>query len=401
MKNKILVLISFLIVVILLVKIFYKKEIKNTNLEVKDELTKLVNDKINNMSEDEKIAQMLIVSIDETKMTKKLEEELTLNKVGGVILFSSNITDYDTTHKLIDDIKSTNDIPMFISIDEEGGSVQRLISLKEYNCNIPSMFELGKTNDSDLSYQIGKVIAENLRTLGINMDFAPVIDVIDSGTNKVIGSRSFSTDESVVSNMGISLYKGLLDNHIIPVYKHFIAGGASKNDSHYMLPVVSKTKAELYQKDLIPFINAIKNDAKVIMVGHLSLPNITNDNTPSSLSKEVITDLLKNELNYKGLIISDALNMIAISDNYSEKEIYELGINAGLDILLMPKSIESAIKLIKESINDGNISIDRINESVSKILTIKYQYLNENYSLDRSMLCNQNHLAIISQIKNQ
>ena len=141
MKNKILILISFLIVVILLVKIFYKKEIKNTNLEVDDELTKLVNDKINSMSLEEKIAQMLIVSIDETKMTKKLEEELTLNKVGGVILFSSNITDYDTTHKLIDDIKSTNDIPMFISIDEEGGSVQRLISLKEYNCNIPFLFK--------------------------------------------------------------------------------------------------------------------------------------------------------------------------------------------------------------------------------------------------------------------
>ena len=174
--------------------------------------------------------------------------------------------------------------------------------------------------------------------------------------------------------MSTALAKGLSDNNIIPVYKHFPGHGNTTTDSHYELPIITKTKDELLKSDLIPFVNAIDNNAEIIMVGHLALPNITKDYTPASLSNIIITDILKNELGYQGIIITDALNMQAITKNYQEKETYELAINAGVDILLMPNNPKQAISLIKESINEGTITEENIDNSVYKILKLKKKY---------------------------
>lgn len=356
---------------------------------------------LNKLSIEEKIGQMLIISNSNTTMTDSLKNILEQTHPGGIIFFKENFTDYETTKNLIEEIEATSNIPYILSTDQEGGRVQRMSELKDKNITkIPSMGSLGKTNDLKLAYNTGKVIAEELQVFGINMDFAPVIDIIDTEDNKVIGNRSFGTNATLVSDMGIFLANGLKENGVIPVFKHFPGHGNTEVDSHYDLPLLSKTKEELLKGDLIPFQKAIDNGAEVIMIGHLAIPKITNDDTPASLSKILITDILKNEMNYQGLVITDALNMKAITNHYEPKEIYELAINAGVDILLMPKDPNDAINMIKESIKEGTIEEENINDSVRKILDLKYNKLSQK-KLDSSYLGSEEHQKIVNQITTQ
>lgn len=326
---------------------------------------------MNEMSLDEKIGQMLFIDSRTPIMTEELKNTLETVKPGGFIFFKENFENLDQTLKLVNDIKSTASIPLFLGIDQEGGKVDRLKNLSGTNFKaIPSMAEIGKTNNEEEAKKIGELIASELNTIGLNMDFAPVLDV-NYQNNKAIDTRSFGSDPYMVAKMGYSLGQTLNQNNIIPVYKHFPGHGSTTTDSHYYLPIIKKTKEELLQTDIIPFKYAINNGAKVIMVGHLAVPNLTGNNTPASLSKEVITDFLRNELNYQNLIITDALNMGAITKHYSEKEIYEMAINSGVNILLMPTNPVNALKLIKESLNNGTITEEQINNSVQKILSLK------------------------------
>ena len=192
--------------------------------------------------------------------------------------------------------------------------------------------------------------------------------------------------------MCVSLGKGLEDNGIIATYKHFPGHGDTTTDSHTSLPIINKSYEELLNNELIPFKKAIENDAKIIMVGHIAFPDLTNDNIPASLSKKIITNLLKNDLGYDGLVITDALNMGALINNYSDEDIYVKAVEAGVDILLMPSDAKKAIEVIKD-----NISVERIDESVKKILIFKYTYLKDNI-LDESYLNNKEHQEIISKI---
>lgn len=355
---------------------------------------------LSSMTIEEKIGQMLIVSYRSTEADTNLINILHDVKPGGFILFSENFKSYEQASKMIDDIKSTSDIPMFISVDQEGGKVQRLKELEDSEVTIiPSMNDLGKTNDKDLSYEVGRVVGEELRVFGINMDFAPSLDIYSNPENTVIGNRAFGSTSEVVSNMGLSFAKGLESTGVIPVYKHFPGHGDTKEDSHFTLPVVNKTKEELMNLELIPFKNAIDNGAEVIMIGHLSVPSITKDDTPASLSKEIITDLLKTELGFKGLVITDALNMGALTNNYSKKEIYIKAINAGVDILLMASPSKEAVMIIKEAIVNREISEEQINDSVSKILKLKYEKINEDNKYNKDYLGSKEHQEIISKIK--
>lgn len=354
---------------------------------------------IDNLTLEEKIGQMLIVSYRSTTMDETLKQVLETNKPGGFILFKENFTNYENTIKFIDDIQSTANIPLFLSIDQEGGKVQRLKDLEDRKATeIPPMQQIGKTNDTQLAYNVGKIIAEELQVFGINMDFAPVLDIVSSEKNTVIGNRSFGENAQIVSDMGISLAKGLEENGVIPVYKHFPGHGSTITDSHYDLPVLEKTKEELLSSELIPFQKAIENHAEVIMIGHLAIPNITQDETPASLSKVLITDLLKTEMGFQGLVVTDALNMGALTKHYSEKEIYELAINAGVDLLLMPTSSTSAIKYIKESIEEGKIKEEQIDRSVTKILKLKSNKIT-NQKLGVEYLGSKEHQEIINKIE--
>lgn len=353
------------------------------------------------LSLDEKIAQMLIIDFQNQTIDEEKLNLLREIKPGGFILFGENFTTYDETLNLIKNIKSTSEIPMFISVDEEGGRVSRLSNISDINLNdIPPAFSIGNTNDPNIAYSIGEIIGKRLSVFGINMDFAPVIDIYSNPNNTVIGDRAFGTNSSLVSKMGLQVAKGLNDQNVISVYKHFPGHGDTTADSHYELPVVTKTVEELENLEFIPFQNAIDNGAEVIMIAHLAMPNITSDNTPSSLSKEIVTGLLREKMGYKNLIVTDSLKMKAITDNYSERDIYKLAINAGVDLLLMPKDPQKAIALIKEMVESGEISEDRINESVMKILRLKALRINNNYDkyLDEEYLKSSEYEEVLSKI---
>lgn len=345
-----------------------KTPIKETN---QDYISKLLEE----MTLEEKVGQMMIIHYREPKLDETLNNMLDTIKPGGFIFFKENLVTYEDSLELIKNIKDSAKIPMFLSIDQEGGKVDRLKTIKGISfSNMPAMSEIGKTNNEDIAYGTGAQIAHNLKMLDLNMNFAPVLDIYSNPKNTVIGTRSFGDNAEIVSKMGLALSKGLKDNDIIPVYKHFPGHGNTETDSHVALPIVTKSKEELLKEELIPFKNAIVNDADVIMIGHLAVPSITNSYIPASLSKKIITNLLKEELNYQNIVITDALNMKALTDNYSEKEIIEKTINAGVNILLMPENPINAVNVIKEGIASGSIKEEQINNSVKKILNLKYKY---------------------------
>ena len=396
-RNRIIIC---LLLLLFLVGCSSSKEKKNM-----DNLTgidKKVEEQLNKMTLDEKIGQMMIVFYHSTSMDNTLKASLEEVKPGGFILFADNITNYENTLKFIKDVKSTAKIPMFMSIDEEGGNVQRLYYLKEDNITyIPYMQEVGSKNDLELTKNVGKVLAEELRVFGINMDFAPVIDVYSNPNNTVIGKRAFGSDKELVAKHGMALANGLEENGVIPVYKHFPGHGNTAVDSHFALPVVDKTKEELLDLDLYPFKEVIKNGAKIIMIGHLAVPSITGDNTPASLSKKLITNFLKEELGYNGLVITDALNMGALTNYYSSDEICAKAVEAGVDILLMPTASRKCLASVKSAIAKGDIDEERIDESVRKILKLKYEYLEKGYEeyLPKEYLNSKEHQEIIDKIK--
>lgn len=360
----------------------------------KDEITKKVENKLNSMTLDEKIAQMIVLAWREPNTYDELYRTFRDKKLGGFILFKENMFTYENTKTLISNLQEYNDIPLIIGMDQEGGLVQRLKYLKDVKVtDIPYMYYLGKTNDEALAYDVGKVMAEELRTIGVNVVFAPDIDIFSNPNNTVIGKRSFGRDYLLINRMAGSLARGLEEAGVIPTYKHFPGHGDTATDSHKDLPIINKSYEELKNLELQTFKSAIDNNAKLIMVGHIALPNITGNNTPASLSKELITDVLKKDMGYNGLVITDALNMKALTDNYTHEEIVIKAVASGVDILLMPEDVYNTIKYIKE-----NISEERINESVKKILEFKYRYLSDYTLLGKEYLGSKEHKDIISKI---
>ncbi len=358
-----------------------------------------IESKLKNMSIEEKIGQMLMVYDYSKEMNNELLNKFEKIKPGGFILFSENFESFEQAYKLIEDINNTSEIPMLIAVDQEGGRVARIKNLPDQKITeIPPMYNLGLTEDENLAYETGRVIGEELRAFQINMNFAPVLDIYSNEKNTVIGDRSFGNTSDLVSKMALSFAKGQESTSIISVYKHFPGHGNTFEDSHYTLPIITKSKEELMNLELKPFIEAINNGAYVIMIGHLAVPSITNDTTPASLSKEIITNLLKTELGYDGLIITDALNMKALTNTYTKEEIYINAINAGVNILLMPDFNYETIEIITKAIKEGKIEEKNITASVRKILELKYDNLCKEKTYSREYLGSLQHQEIISKI---
>ena len=374
-------------------------ENKQENKEVEVSETELLNEKVlkkvESLSLREKIGQMFVISYNTTKFDNKLYDILSKNKPGGFIVMNYNISTYEETKILIENIHNAVSIPMFIAIDEEGGKVQRLKSLTDVSVtDIPDMFTIGSINDDNLSYKIGKIIGEEVKSLGVNMVYGPVLDTGNYETSS-LKKRIISSDPLIVKQVGLNIGKGILDTGVIPVYKHFPGIANTTVDSHLNLPVIEKTKEELLKMELIPFMEAIQNKAEVMMVGHVNYPNLTNDNIPSSLNKKIITDLLRDELGYHGIVVTDAINMKALTNNYTEPEIYELGIKAGVDMFIMPNDLAKAIDIVESLVNDGSIEEELINKAVTRILKVKEKYLINFQALNKNYLGNSSHLKVL------
>ena len=336
---------------------------------------------LDNMTLDEKIGQLFIVSLRSINalepvlsMDQKIESAIKKYKVGGVILFAENIKTIPQTSNLIDDLQKTSVIPLFIAVDEEGGMVSRITKSPEMHATVfPNNSVIGKTKDPDIARQVASAIAREISSLGFNMNFAPVADINTNPENPVIGPRSYGNNAEEVSLMVAGAVTGTQNNSVSAVLKHFPGHGDTSTDSHYGAASVSHTKERLFSTELLPFISGIQKGADGVMTAHILTPEIPGENVPATLKPEILTGILRNELGFEGLIITDALNMKAITMHYTPEEAAVKAILAGADVLLMPENLDIAFSGIKKACNDGLISIERIDKSVERILSIKYK----------------------------
>lgn len=333
-------------------------------------------EQIEAMTLNEKIGQMVIVGIDSYENDEHAKYMIENYQVGGFILLKKNIKDVDQLKNLLNSLKESNtvnNIPLFLSVDEEGGSISRLPNGFK---KIPVSGKIGSINNSAISFQVGNIIGEALQLLGFNMDFAPVLDINSNPQNPVIGDRAFGSEAELVSKLGIQTMKGLQAKNIISVVKHFPGHGDTSVDSHLGLPIVNHDLERLKNFELRPFMEAINNDVDAIMIAHLLLPQIDPDN-PATLSPAVITTLLRKEMQFDGVVITDDLTMGAIADNYDLGEAAVKSINAGSDIILVCHEYaheENVLKTLQKAAANGDIAEERINESVYRILKLKQKY---------------------------
>lgn len=341
----------------------------------------LIREQVKKMTLDEKIGQMLILGFEGYMVDKEVLSLIDDYHVGGFILFKRNIENNSQLLGLLNDLKEANSqhsIPLFLSLDEEGGRVSRLTVELEA---LPSNEIIGEKNDSDFSFEIGNIIGEKLRGFGFNMDFAPVFDINSNPNNPVIGDRSFGSNPEVVRRLGVATMKGIQNKDVISVIKHFPGHGDTSVDSHLGLPKVDKGLEGLENFELKPFKGAIEDGADAIMISHILFPQIDDEN-PASLSHSIITNILRDKMNFEGIVITDDLTMGAIIDNYSIEEAVIKAVIAGSDIVLVCHDYDkefAAIKTLKDAVKDGVISEARIDESVYRILKLKKEYgLNNN-----------------------
>ena len=331
--------------------------------------------KIEDLSLEEKIGQMIIVGIDESKITERTRKLILKYKIGGIILYRKNFKSYEEMVKLIKDLKelnSQNKIPLFISIDQEGGRVNRMP--KEF-LNLPVANLIANKMGEEGVKKAASIISEILSKAGFNMNFAPVLDLKRFDT-KAIGDRSFCKDYKKVSKYGLIQINEYKAKNIIAVAKHFPGHGATKGDSHFMLPRIKLGMETLENEDMIPFENAINEGIDGILIGHLKIRGLFDKN-PCSMSRKFITKYLRKKYHYRGLVISDDLKMKAIKYRYGTVNALVKSFEAGNDISIMrfnEKDEEKAIFKIYEMVNCGNLNKYRINMSVKRIINIKEKY---------------------------
>lgn len=296
--------------------------------------------------------------------------------VGGFIFFGKNLEGRDQTIALLENISSfyeERNMPSpFLAVDEEGGLVARIGNNPNFDVDstVP-MSEIGATGDVAYAYEAGSYIGSYLSELGFNMNMAPDADVLSNPDNKVIGNRSFGSDAQLVSDMVMAESRALNEKGITLVIKHFPGHGSTEADSHNGYAYTDKTLEELMECELIPFSDSAKDGVGAIMVGHISVPNITGDDIPSSLSAYMVNQVLRGKLGFDGIVITDSMSMGAVTKQYGSAEAAVMALEAGCDIILMPESFVEAYEGIINAVNNGTISEERINQSVRRILRVK------------------------------
>lgn len=338
---------------------------------------------LSSMTEDEKIWQLFFVTPEAitnvetaTLAGQATEKALEEYPVGGLVYFAKNLEDREQAAAMLEHTQSYSRIPLFLGVDEEGGTVSRIgANAALGGTKVADMRSFGKDADPAQVYAAGETLAANLTGLGFNLDFAPVVDVAENA-DSVIGSRSFSSDPELCATLAGIIVKSLRAHNVLSCLKHFPGYGSATVDDHNGTSIVEKTRSELEACDLIPFASIISSEQSVpfVMVSHLSYPNVTGDDTPADLSSMIVTDLLRGKLEYKNVIITDSQSMSSITDHYSAGEAAVLALRAGCDMILMPSDLQAAFDAVKAAVADGTLSQSRIDESVLRILTVKAEY---------------------------
>ncbi|MFR5063205.1 MAG: glycoside hydrolase family 3 N-terminal domain-containing protein, partial [Thomasclavelia spiroformis] len=359
------------------------------------------------MTLDQKITQMIMPDFrqwqqegetavsDLTVLNDEVAKIIDDYDFGGVILFANNVKETEQTLKLTNDLQEAaisnkagnGNLPLLITIDQEGGIVYRLGS----GTALPGNMALGATRSVEAANDVGEVIGRELNALGINVNFAPSFDTNNNPNNPVIGLRSISSDPNLVAELGVPMMKGMQKHNVATAAKHFPGHGDTATDSHTGLPLVDKSYEELSKLELIPFQAAVDNGVDMLMTAHIQYPQIEKDTVksiadgsevyvPATLSDDIIKGVVREKMNFDGVVVTDAMNMDAIAKNFGEAQAVIMAIQADVDICLMPTilrskadvaKLDTIISEVKNAINEGTITEDDLNDSVRRILTLK------------------------------
>jgi beta-N-acetylhexosaminidase len=338
-----------------------------------------IDEQIDRMSTDERIAQLMIVSVSKGKAPGNLERIVAGWRVGGLVLYGSNLRTVTQVRELTTAIRDARGpVPPFIAVDQEGGIVRRLPSGPSF---VPSHMALGATGSAELARRAGFATGTALRNLGFTMNFAPVLDVLPESGAAELATRALSSRPQVVAQLGIAFIEGQRAAGIISVGKHFPGQGRAIEDTHRVLPVLDVSLRDLDTRDLLPFRLAIERGLSMIMTGHVALPRITGrSDLPATVSDEVMTKILRTHLRFDGVVISDALQMKALSSLDSAGNAAVQAVLAGCDMVLVPgrpQHGEEVFNGLRRAYRDGTLSDARLRESLRRILTLKAIRLDE------------------------
>ena len=346
-------------------------------------LEEQVEEVLQNMTLEEKVLQLFIITPEAltNHTTVTAAGDITKNSilqypVGGLIYFAKNLKTREQVEAMLENTcqyyEEAGYTHPFLAIDEEGGTVARIGNQPAFGVEkISDMSVIGESGDVKEAERVGSVIGTYLSELGFNLNFAPVADVLTNPNNKAIGKRSFGKDASLVSDMVQAEVQAMEDCGIYGVLKHFPGHGATDADTHAGYAYTDKTLEALMEEDLVPFIDGIESGTHFIMAAHISVPTITGDSTPCSLSSYMITDVLRGKMGYEGIVVTDAMDMKAVEHQYTSAQAAVLALEAGVDIILMPESFQMAYEGILEAVESGQLTEERIDESVQRILRVK------------------------------
>lgn len=348
-------------------------------------LERRIQSDLDRLSTEEKTAQLFIVLPESLTGTGTVtmagdvtREAFNLLPVGGFVYMEPNLKTQDQIRSMTENVTKISlervGLPALICVDEEGGSVSRINGrgiLDELY--IDSMQAIGLSGDPDNARDVGRQIGRSLKSLGINTDFAPVADILTNPDNTVIGSRSFGSSPDLAARMVKAEIEGMKETGTLCTIKHFPGHGGTGGDTHLGMTYTSKTLNELMTCELIPFQAGIEAGADLVMMGHFSAPAVTGDDIPCSCSEVMVTEVLRGLLGFDGVVITDAMNMGAIAQLYSSGEAAVRALKAGCDIVLMPADLQAAYEAVLSSIEGGEITEERLDESVRRILRLKYR----------------------------
>ena len=355
-------------------------EVEEEPVEEVDWLEEMVDSCIEEMPLEDKVAGLFVITPEALtgvgqaiKAGDGTKDALNQYAVGGLVYFDENIKDKEQLTEMLSNTLSMSKYPLFMAVDEEGGSVRRIGGSSIEIPEVGDMAAVGAAGDTTEAYNTGTVLAAYLSELGFNLDFAPVADVVTDAGNSAIGDRSFGSDPAAVGDMVSSVVSGLQDTGVSSCLKHFPGIGSTTEDTHKGMATTEKSLDDMKASDFIPFQAGIEAGAHFVMVSHVSAPNVIGDNTPASLSDKMITEILRGELGYDGIVITDALNMSAVTEYYTSDQAAVMALKAGADMLLMPEDFEAAYEGVLAAVKDGTIAEERIDESLKRIYRVKYR----------------------------
>lgn len=329
---------------------------------------------LDGMTLDEKLCQLFVVTPDAltglspaTAAGDATREALERTPVGGLVYFAQNIVSAEQVTQMLQTTQSYSKIPLLLGVDEEGGRVSRLSGVGLTDVLDP-MATYGAAGDTAAVEAMGKKLGGQVKGAGFNVDFAPVADIVTNPNNTEIGDRSFSSDPAVASDMVAAMTRGLQEGGVLACLKHFPGHGSTKTDSHDGAATVDKTLPQLRQEDLKPFMSGIAAGADMVMVGHLTVP--TMDDAPASVSRKIVTNLLRYDLGFRGVIVTDGLQMQALAQ-YTDGEKAVLALAAGNDMLLEISDVPGTVAAIEKALADGTLTQAALDQSVLRILQLK------------------------------